>query len=216
MIEGPSPESKAGDAGRPPPDPTEDRPRTSGTHHGLRRQLPRQGVIHLKSRALFGDVDHPDCRRFLECVFRAKEVSNVEIRDSVAELRYCPETHQLNDVVHRVASSLNGIPGAVDGQVKGTDGANGHLYPTNGYAGGHANLAGGATRDGHGHAPGVQARPIGKTRTATDRRGVVRYFRHDSVVSGWEVKQESPGRIKLKNPVALSQGPSSARRSNAS
>jgi hypothetical protein len=80
--------------------------------------FPARGVIHLKSRSLFGDADHPDCRRFLECVFRAEEVSHVEIRDSTAELRYCPETHQLTDVIQRVASYLHG-------QVKGSDGANG-------------------------------------------------------------------------------------------
>src|SRR5207247_585604 len=34
-----------------------------------------------------------------------------------------------------------------------------------------------------------------------DRRGTVRYFRHDAVVTGWEVKREGPGRLKLKNPV---------------
>ena len=42
---------------------------------------------------------------------------------------------------------------------------------------------------------------LGKAQVATDRLGVVRYYRHDTIVSGWEIKQESPGRLKLKNPV---------------
>ena len=32
-------------------------------------------------------------------------------------------------------------------------------------------------------------------------RGIVRYYRHDSLVTGWEVKSELPGRLRLKNPV---------------
>ena len=32
-------------------------------------------------------------------------------------------------------------------------------------------------------------------------KGVVRYYRHDSVVTGWEIKSEQPGRLRLKNPV---------------
>ena len=160
--------------------------------------FPARGVIHVKSRALFGDADHPDCRRFLECVFRAKEVSRVEIRDSVAELRYCPDTHQLHEVVDRVAAYLNGHPPHPNGPIKGTDGANGHLYPTSGYPNGLANVS---PQVANGHPQEEKGQVVGKSKSATDRRGVVRYFRHETVVSGWEVKQESPGRLKLKNAV---------------
>ena len=170
--------------------------------------FPARGVIQLRSRELFEDADHPDCRRFLECVFQAKEVSNVEIRDSMAELRYCPETHTLTEVVNRVASYLAGRPSSTNGHVLGTDGANGHLYPTNGHANGYANGANGHANDstpsahqGNGHRPEIQGHRIGRSKGATDRRGVVRYFRQDTIVTGWEVKQESPGRLKLKNPV---------------
>ena len=34
-----------------------------------------------------------------------------------------------------------------------------------------------------------------------DRNGVVRYYRHDSVVTGWEIKLDQPGRLRLKNRV---------------
>ena len=170
--------------------------------------FPARGVIQLRSEALFRDADHPDCRRFLECVFRAKEVSNVEIRNSVAELRYCPETHSLKDVVDRVASYLAGRPASTNGHVIGTDGANGHLYPTNGQSNGHANgYPYSTTAPTNGPGPNVGARGevegnlVGKTKGARDRRGVVRYFRQDTIVTGWEIKQESPGRLKLKNPV---------------
>ena len=151
--------------------------------------FPARGVIHLKSQSLFRDANHPDCRRFLECVFQAKQVSKVEIRDSTAELRYCPDTHDLGDVVGQVASYLKQ-------QVRGSDGASSQLYQTNGYVhgiNGHHGPSSSATE--------VEARPIGKAKSATDRRGIVRYFRNDAVVSGWEVKQDTPGRLKLKNPV---------------
>ena len=156
--------------------------------------FPARGVIHLKSVALFEDVEHPDCRRFLECVFRAEEVSNVEIRGSVAELRYCADRYQLREVVGRIASSLNGATAGSNDRIPGTDGANGQLYPTKAYVNG-------SLRGTPALEPAPKPQPIGKSRSATDRRGVVRYFRHDSVVTGWEIKQESPGRLKLKNPV---------------
>ncbi len=42
---------------------------------------------------------------------------------------------------------------------------------------------------------------VGKALTARDRKGTLRYFRNESIVSGWEIKQDLPGRLKLKNPV---------------
>ena len=157
--------------------------------------FPERGVIHLKSRALFGDADHPDCRRFLECVFQAKEVATVQIRDSTAELHYCPDTYELKEVVNRVASYLHGPSEPAHGPLLGTDGANGHLYAAN-------YLSNGSGHSSQSNATNETKKPVvGHSRSATDRRGVVRYFRHDSGVSGWEVKQDSPGRIKLKNAV---------------
>lgn len=168
--------------------------------------FPARGLIQLRSQKLFGNADHPDCRRFLERVFQAKEVSNVEIRGGVAELRYCPESHSLNDVVNRVASYLAGRNGS-NGH---TNGSNGHANGSNGHASGtfeklygsngHTNGTTSVPVNGNGHL-GESPKLLGKPQTATDRRGVVRYYRHDTIVTGWEIKQESPGRLKLKNPV---------------
>jgi heavy metal translocating P-type ATPase len=174
--------------------------------------FPARGLIQLRSRELFGEPDHPVRRRFLECVFQAEEVSNVEIRGDVAELRFCPETHRLHDVVNRVASYLGGRPASTNGHSDGTNGhvhatnghapgSNGHSNGTNGHSNGHGNGAVSAFGNGGGHrgeAPGLR---LGKAEVATDRLGVVRYYRHDTVVSGWEIKRESPGRLRLKNPV---------------
>ena len=77
------------------------------------------------------------------------------------------------------------------------------LPPPTAKTNGRSNLAGGATRDGSTvTAPEseVACRSARQSRRPI-RKGVVRYFRHDSGVSAWEVKLDSPGRLKLKNPV---------------
>ena len=53
---------------------------------------PALGVIFLRSPSLFGDADAPQCRRFLDRVFRAEEILGVTISggDSRAELSLRP------------------------------------------------------------------------------------------------------------------------------
>ncbi len=125
--------------------------------------FPSPGVIRLRSRGLFGDSESPDCRRFLERVFQAAEITGVTIRGGAsahAELRFRPETHRLDHVVRRVVASLLERMSAVED-----------------------------------HRPTA----IAATATARDRRGVVRYFRHDAAVNGWEIQVDRPGRLRLKN-----------------
>ena len=77
--------------------------------------FPARGVIRLSSHALFGDTDSPTCRRFIERVFQAEEVSDATITAGDcphAELRYCPKTWTLQSVVNRVASFLRQDPEA--------------------------------------------------------------------------------------------------------
>jgi heavy metal translocating P-type ATPase len=127
-------------------------------------ELPSPGLIRLRSRALFGDIDHPSCRRFLERVFQAREISAVTIaggKEPHAELRYCPRTHSLGEVVARLADLLG-------------RGAHAGDPPT------------------PRHAP---ADPSG----ARDDREVGRYFRHGSLMTGWEVKSDRGGRLVVKN-----------------
>src|SRR5690242_18694456 len=71
--------------------------------------FPGRGVIRLQSRSLFGDADNPTCRRFLERVFQAGEISEVTISggDSPrAELRFCPQATTLETVVQRIVAFL--------------------------------------------------------------------------------------------------------------
>ena len=48
---------------------------------------------------------------------------------------------------------------------------------------------------------------IAATTTARDFRGTIRYFRHGSVISGWELLSELPGRLRLRNQVLLRRKP---------
>ena len=76
--------------------------------------FPSPGTIRLESRSLFGDPDHPDCRKLLERVFQAQEIRWIAISgtDSPrAELHYCPRTFSLKDVVNIVTSLLATKPG---------------------------------------------------------------------------------------------------------
>jgi heavy metal translocating P-type ATPase len=200
--------------------------------------FPSAGVIRLRSPLLFANPDNPTCRTFLERVFQAEEVSNVTIKGGEAELRYCPRTFSLKQVVNRFASFLKGRPAPAPTEVASPAPAyalastGGHA-PAKGHSPGkgHASASAVATVNGHaagnGHArsaihppssanghPHVipptngspspekpEVRPIARTEMARDRRGTVRYFRHGSVVSGWEVTRDQSGRLRLKNRV---------------
>jgi Cu2+-exporting ATPase len=112
--------------------------------------FPASGVIRLSSPALFGDPDAPSCRRFLERVFQAEEISEITISagDSPsAELRFCPKTWTLPSVVKRVASFLRQAPES-NGHAAPHDQpqANGHTI-TNGHAAANGNAP------GNGHSP---------------------------------------------------------------
>ncbi len=184
--------------------------------------LPARGVIRVVSETLFGDPDSTICRRFLELVFQAREISDIRIRmggSPRAELRYCPKTWTLQRFASRVASFLRESAG--DGRPtteNGFAGANGDTAP-NGHAGanGHAPAHGHVAANGQAPANGLAAmngrlgprttrpalngisvpiRPVAWTRD-----GVVRSSRPKVVLSGWEVKLDRPGRLRLKNAV---------------
>ena len=77
-------------------------------------RFPDQGRIHLESRFLFSEPCEPECRRFLERVFQAPEITQITIKSQQgsqevprAELGYCPRTHTLKEVVDRVTGLLN-------------------------------------------------------------------------------------------------------------
>jgi len=221
--------------------------------------FPDQGRIRLESQSLFADPESEGCRRFLERVFLAEEITNVSIQGGPiprAELHYAPQTHALKDVVAKVASILtedadasqrspNGdgahlASGAVaptnrlaaaagsghdSGNANGN--GNGHFHGQgNGNGNGHALGAGPAASagrmpsapSGNGHASGNgrangapvppkgraierRGKLVARAESARDRRGVVRFYRQDTIITGWRVVREAPGRLKLKNPV---------------
>ena len=60
--------------------------------------FPALGVIRLSSQSLFGNVDHPTFRRFVELVLEAQEISEIEVTPGQrphAGLLYCPKWRSL-------------------------------------------------------------------------------------------------------------------------
>jgi Cu2+-exporting ATPase len=169
--------------------------------------FPARGVIRLQSAALFADADHPDCRRFLERVFQAEEVSGVTLSGGPtpgAEVRFCPDTSSLREVVKRIVGFLTQKPDELKARLNGDGAANGHGHTHgNGHANGHhapPRFAHPASVRAEVRAPKVPV-TVAATAKARDRKGVVRYHRHDAVATGWQTKREQVGRLKLKNPV---------------
>jgi heavy metal translocating P-type ATPase len=158
----------------------------------LHVSFPAQGVIRLQSRSLFQDPEHPHCRKFLECVFQAEEIANVTIKGGdqpEAELRFCPWTYSLRHVVNRVVGFLT---------QSSAPSSHGHTA----HANGHAPTHGPSTPRNPVSSRNRISGPVCMPRHAwKDRHGRVRYFRHDTIVTGWEVKHELPGRLRLKNSV---------------
>ena len=164
--------------------------------------FPSRGMIRLQSPTLFGDADSPTCRCFLERVFSAEEVSGVTLTAGpapAAEIRFCPDTSSLQEVVGRIAALLTGSHDTGEP----TPLANGHAHANgNGKANVHGLASPGRFVRPHARAGGNGVKvSVAGTRTARDRKGVVRYHRHDTVATGWQVKREQAGRLKLKNPV---------------
>jgi Cu2+-exporting ATPase len=163
--------------------------------------FPAPGVIRIQSTSLFQDADHPDCRQFLERVFQADEIANVAIRPgqaSRADVFYRPEASTLHEVVKRVIGLLNPVSEGFKPSHNGHPLSNGHVL-LNGHARRGAN--GHMPRSGRARDAQKPAPRVASASTARDGKGVVRYYRHDSAVSGWRIKSEETGRLRLKNPV---------------
>ena len=124
-------------------------------------RFPDHGRIHLESHFLFSEPHDPNCRRFLERVFQAPEITQITIKSQQgssevprAELGYCPRTHTLKEVVDRVTGLLNPSKTRTR-QAKKPNGAsagNGHVAKSNGraHSNGHvAELNGLANSNGH-------------------------------------------------------------------
>ena len=59
--------------------------------------FPSRGVIRLQGRSLLGGVEDPTCRRFLDRVCHAPEITEVHMAGGAsprAELRYLPEVDE--------------------------------------------------------------------------------------------------------------------------
>ncbi len=141
-----------------------------------RVSFPSPGVIRVHNRALFADADGSACRTFLERVFLAEGVRSVSIRGGrapFAEIRHAPDADGSMAVLERIIALLRQPPGPA-GEVAGTD----------------------ERRLPSPHAGRTVPPPAS---TARDHRGIVRYYPHGRLVSGWETRLDRPGRLRLRN-----------------
>ena len=155
--------------------------------------FPSPGTIRLESRSLFEDPDHPNCRELLERVFQAREIKGITISGTDnprAELHYCPRTFRLEDVVKVVTSLLAPEPAQRSCEAFLQEAA-----------------GPGRPSSPQPAAATDKSLRIAPSQTARDFRGVVHYYRHGSVVSGWEFVSELPGRLRLRNLVLLRRSP---------
>jgi heavy metal translocating P-type ATPase len=155
--------------------------------------FPSSGTIRLETRSLFGDPDHPNCRKFLERVFHAREIEGITIDGTEsprADLHYCQRTFRLQEVVKVLTSLLvpNSAQRPFETLLHKT--AEPNYLPT-------------------AESLNANDKPlrIAPSQTARDFRGVVRYYRHGSVVSGWKIVSELHGRLRLRNLVLLRRSP---------
>jgi heavy metal translocating P-type ATPase len=133
-------------------------------------RFPDQGRIQLESRFLFSEPQDPNCRRFLERVFQAPEITEVTIKNQEgsgevprAELGFCPRTYTLKQVVDRVTRLLN--PGKARSRLvhdrktkksNGTFGSNGFAAESNGHTSSNGHVTGSNGRaSSKGHAAGL-------------------------------------------------------------
>jgi heavy metal translocating P-type ATPase len=151
--------------------------------------FPSPGTIRLESRTLFRNPDHPTCQNFLERVFQAREITSIAISGTAnprADLHYCPKTFRLTDVVNVLTKLLG--PGSGERSLE--------VFLQ------EAVESGGPTRQQPDATTNKPLRIV-PSLAARDFKGVVRYYGHGSVVSGWEFVSELPGRLRLRNLVLL-------------
>jgi heavy metal translocating P-type ATPase len=167
--------------------------------------FPSAGVIRLRSRSLFGDVENPTCRRFLERIFQVEEISNVSITGGdipAADLYYCPKKFALRGVVQRVVALL----GQGTAANSGPPSANHSEQPSRSK---RVNEPLGASRPADGGQsskyptgrPEAAVGPVSSLSIEDDDGCTILYYRQDQGVSNWQIKSDLPGRLRVKNPV---------------
>ena len=92
-------------------------------------------------------------------------------------------------------------------QSNGRPSSNGHLPQSNGRpsSNGHLTPKGAVSASSHSAVEHLGV-TISTITPARDANGEIRYFRHGTIVTHWEIKHELPGRLRLKNPVIHRKG----------
>jgi Cu2+-exporting ATPase len=174
--------------------------------------FPGQGQIRLQSQELFAEPGNENCRQFLERVFQAPEITDVTIHSLQksgssphADLRFCPRSHSLPQVVQRISNCLDPSRNRAENG-RGSDSSEpgpGRADVTRGTSAAAPEPTAANSRSGDGSASGKGPHGVTITRVTPVRNasGQVRFFRYGSVVTNWEIKHEIPGRLRVRNPL---------------
>ena len=144
---------------------------------------PSAGRIDFHSEFLFADPNNELCHEFVRRVIDSTGVLSITIKtppkagrsrskSAVAEVHYCVKTKTRRQAVEEIYTRLLG------------GNAGNFFYNTSPSAAGAPNKP----------APKKQLNMI------PDHQGVVRLYRHGPVVTSWQVKHETRGRIRLYHP----------------
>jgi Cu2+-exporting ATPase len=137
----------------------------------IKVSYPRDGVIRFHSQHLFAEPEGELCRDFLERVLTAQPVRSVTIgAGKSAAERHVAEVGYCQQTVSR-REAIEEICGRLTGDAKHIDGAH------------------------------KMARPmLGAAHLKPCPQGVIRIYRHGPVVTGWQIRHELPGRLRLRHP----------------
>lgn len=173
---------------------------------------PAAGRIRFESEFLFANPQSPLCHEFVSRVIEGDGIVGITIQTispnarnrsrpqrSVAEVLYCIKTYTRRQAVEQLYARLlarepanffyntsrtNDFPAAA----VAADGTSADASDAIGQGASHSDRGGSARRS---------KKPL---YLIPDHRGVVRLYRHGPVVSSWQVKHETPGRLRLHHP----------------
>jgi len=165
--------------------------------------FPSQGQIRLESHHLFAEPGNETCRGFLQRVFQASEITDVTINSHQrfgapphADLRFCPNSHSLPEVIQKISTFLNA--GRNNGD-RANYGVPPGMHERNGHEAG-ARSENGVPNPDPPRGSREAGVSISRVTPVRNEKGQIRFFRSGSVITNWEIMHELPGRLRIKNP----------------
>lgn len=153
--------------------------------------FPWDGKLEVRSRFLFSDPASEYCQAFLEKIAEADGVQTVAVRGrrQLAEIDYCPQSYSRESVLSEIGRCLSSEP--VPPELPAEHDWHGHSL----------NGTGPRARSAAGSSGLVADHPLSgrSPRFRPNAKGDLYVTRTGRDISGWEVRHELPGRIRLKH-----------------